>query len=401
MKLAKRLVDMLFVGLVLAFVFGCSRPESRLTGKWVEEGKGDTDNYFEFFSDKTVIMKGPDYPFSGTWSILNDGRIKANFDVPLGGKIAVLGKMDGQAFIIEMDGKTARFVKMSTVDQKRATANLNYEFTVTVDCSIAEIDNDSALAMAKLIIGQRLKDANVSGNITVSDAMQLIIRVGPTEQTPLDTIRHLITAAGFLEFRMVHPKNDELVKNLFQDRKVPDGYEIVSMPGRENGDLWFRKGPPPSEAERAMLRRFEEKVGYDLLLEKEVIEKKDYFRPCYVNRSQVLRGDSLQSASVVTQQLGQKAVKISFDEKGRKIFAKVTADNAPGGPKNPDPNGHRHIGIVCDGVLYSTPLIRASISSGEVVIDNMFTPEEARELALILKAGTLPCPARIILETKL
>ena len=106
-----------------------------------------------------------------------------------------------------------------------------------------------------------------------------------------------IRKAAFLEFRMVHPKNDELVKNLFADRKVPEGYEAVALAGRANDDYWVRRGPPPSEAERAQLRRFEEKVGYELLLEKETIEGKDYFRPYYVSRKADLTGDSLKSTS--------------------------------------------------------------------------------------------------------
>lgn len=398
MKLAKMLVAIHILG--LAFVFGCSRPESRLTGKWIGEEKNNPD-YFEFFSDKTVIRKGDDFPFSGTWSILSDGRIKAIFDIPGAGRIAILGKLEGQSFVIDMDGKTARYAKMNAVDQKPAAANLNYEFTVAMDCSTAQIDSDSAVAIAKLTFEHRLKEANVSANITISDAKQLIIRVGPTEQTPLDTTRRLIATAGFLEFRMVHPKNNELIKILFQDRKVPEGYEIASIPDRQDSDYWVRKGPPPTEAELVLLRRFEEKVGYDLLLDKEVINNKEYFRPCYVSRKQELTGDSLQSASVDPQQSGQAIVRISFDEKGSKIFAKVTADHAPGGAKNPDPNGKHYLGIVLDGTLYSAPLIRASISNGEAVIDNMFTPEEARELAWILKGGTLPCPARIMQETKL
>ncbi|NCA81428.1 MAG: protein translocase subunit SecD [Opitutae bacterium] len=207
-----------------------------------------------------------------------------------------------------------------------------------------------------------------------------------------------IRKAAFLEFRMVHPKNDELIQNLFQDRKVPAGYEIVSMPRNGNGDFWVRKGPPPSEAERAMLRRFEEKAGYDLLLERETIDKKEYFRPYYVGRKAELTGDSLKSASVDYQQFGQKVVQISFDSKGRKIFAKVTADHAPGGAKNPDPNGRRHLGIVLDGTLYSAPYIRTSIPGGEAVIEGSFSLEEASDLALVLRAGALPAPLRVIEE---
>jgi len=207
-----------------------------------------------------------------------------------------------------------------------------------------------------------------------------------------------IRKAAFLEFRMVHPKNDELIKNLFADRKVPDGYEAVSLPGHGDGDFWARKGPPPTEAERAALREFEGKPGYDLLLEKEVINNKDYFRPYYVSRKAELTGDSLKSASVDYQQFGQKVVQISFDAKGRRMFAKVTADHAPGGAKNPDPNGRHYLGIVLDGTLYSAPFIRTSIPGGEAVIEGAFTLEDARDLALVLRAGALPAPLRVLEE---
>ena len=207
-----------------------------------------------------------------------------------------------------------------------------------------------------------------------------------------------IRKAAFLEFRMVHPKNDELVANLFRDRKVPTGYEIVSLPGRQRGDFWVRKGETPSEEERAALRRFEEKAGYDLLLEREVVDGRNYFRPYFVSRKAELTGDSLKSASVDYQQFGQKVVQISFDAKGRRIFAKLTEDNAPGGARNPDPNGRRYLAIVLDGTLYSAPFIRTAIPGGEAVIEGNFSLEEARDLALVLRAGALPAPLRVLEE---
>ena len=207
-----------------------------------------------------------------------------------------------------------------------------------------------------------------------------------------------IRKAAFLEFRMVHPKNDELIKNLFNDRKVPAGYEIAVMPDRSGRDCWVRKGPPPTEAERVALRKFEEKGGYDLLLEKKVIANKDYLVPYYVSRNAELTGDSLKSANVNYQQLGQKVVEISFDAKGRRMFAAVTADHAPGGRKNPDPNGRHYLGIVLDGTLYSAPFIRTAIPGGQAVIEGSFTLEEARDLALVLRAGALPAPLRVLEE---
>ncbi len=207
-----------------------------------------------------------------------------------------------------------------------------------------------------------------------------------------------IRKAAFLEFRMVHPKNDELIANLFRDRKVPDGYDMVSLPGRAQGDVWMRKGPPPSEAERAALREFEGKPGYDLLLEREVTDGKTYFRPYYVSRKAELTGNSLKSANVGYGQFNQKNVEISFDARGRRIFGMVTADHAPGGAKNPDPNGRHYLGIVLDGTLYSAPFIRQAIPGGQAVIEGSFTLEEARDLALVLRAGALPAPLRVLEE---
>ena len=235
-------------------------------------------------------------------------------------------------------------------------------------------------------------------NIYPDGEKRIVVQIPGMKAEDRERASANIRKAAFLEFRMVHAKNDELVANLFRDRKVPAGYELASLPNRPNGDYWVRKGPPPSEAERAALRRFEEKSGYDLLLEKEVVEKKEYFKPYYVSRKAELTGDSLKSASVDYGQFNQKTVQISFDAKGRKIFAKVTADHAPGGAKNPEPNGRRYLGIVLDGTLYSAPFIRTSIPGGEAVIEGSFSLEEATDLALVLRAGALPAPLRVIEE---
>ncbi len=273
-------------------------------------------------------------------------------------------------------------------------------YTLEIDDSQGlEGSLSDARGRALEVIRNRVDSMGVAEpNIYPDGEKRIVVQIPGMKTEDRERASANIRKAAFLEFRMVHPKNDELIKNLFQDHKVPNGYEIVSLPGRGNGDFWVRKGAPPSEAERAALRRFEEKAGYDLLFEKEVVEKKDYFRPYYVSRKAELTGDSLKSASVDYQQFGQKVVQISFDAKGRKIFAKVTADHAPGGAKNPDPNGRHYLGIVLDGTLYSAPFIRTSIPGGEAVIEGTFTLEEASDLALVLRAGALPAPLRVLEE---
>ena len=235
-------------------------------------------------------------------------------------------------------------------------------------------------------------------NIYPDGEKRIVVQIPGMKAEDRERASANIRKAAFLEFRMVHPKNSELVKNLFKDGKAPAGYEIVALSGRAAGDYWVRKGPPPSEDERAAIRRFEEKAGYDLLLERVVAENKEYYRPYYVSRKAELTGDSLKSANVGYGQFNQKSVEIAFDAKGRRIFAKVTADHAPGGAKNPDPNGQHHLAIVLDGTLYSAPFIKQSIPGGQAEISGNFTLEEARDLALVLRAGALPAPLVVLEE---
>ncbi|HIE10925.1 MAG TPA: protein translocase subunit SecD, partial [Kiritimatiellae bacterium] len=87
-----------------------------------------------------------------------------------------------------------------------------------------------------------------------------------------------------------------------------------------------------------------------------------------------------------------------FDAKGARKFARVTEDHAPGGPKNPSATGRHYLAIVLDGTLYSAPFIKTPIYGGEAVIEGDFTAEEARDLAIVLRAGALPAPLRIVEE---
>jgi len=110
MKIAK----MVAAALLLGVMVGCSSPQSRLPGTWVEEGKNDTQHYIEFFSDNTVAMESPAGPLSGKWVVLSDGRIKADMKVMFS-EVTVIGELKGKRLIWEMNGKKAAFVKIQKV----------------------------------------------------------------------------------------------------------------------------------------------------------------------------------------------------------------------------------------------------------------------------------------------
>ncbi len=49
-----------------------------------------------------------------------------------------------------------------------------------------------------------------------------------------------------------------------------------------------------------------------------------------------------------------------------------------------------------DGVVYSAPVIQDKIGGGKATITGSFTMEEARDLAVVLRAGALPAPVKIL-----
>ena len=66
---------------------------------------------------------------------------------------------------------------------------------------------------------------------------------------------------------------------------------------------------------------------------------------------------------------------------GSRKFATVTGANVG-----------RRLAIILDGNVYSAPVIQERISGGEAQITGSFTPEEATDLAIVLRAGSLPAP---------
>jgi preprotein translocase subunit SecD len=80
-------------------------------------------------------------------------------------------------------------------------------------------------------------------------------------------------------------------------------------------------------------------------------------------------------------------VSITFDKKGARLFERITADNVK-----------KRLAIVLDDNVYSAPVIQEKIAGGEARITGNFTTEEARDLAIVLRAGALPAPVQILEE---
>lgn len=99
-----------------------------------------------------------------------------------------------------------------------------------------------------------------------------------------------------------------------------------------------------------------------------------------------LTGAALASAQVQFDQshFNAPTVGITFNSEGAAAFGKLTGGNVG-----------RRLAIVLDGKVQSAPTIQEAIPGGEAVITGRFTPQEAADLALILRVGALPAPVYI------
>lgn len=93
---------------------------------------------------------------------------------------------------------------------------------------------------------------------------------------------------------------------------------------------------------------------------------------------------------------GDVSVNMSMDSEGSAIWREMTRRNAA--------DNQRPIAIVMDNMVYSAPSVNSEIPNGSSIItfgsgqDQAKQIEEAKDLAGLLKAGSLPAPARIIDE---
>jgi len=100
----------------------------------------------------------------------------------------------------------------------------------------------------------------------------------------------------------------------------------------------------------------------------------------------LLTGQNLEYAQVkISDRFGEPYVGIKFDSQGAKDFDRITSENVG-----------KRLAIVLDGIVHSAPVIKERISGGEAQITGAFTTEEARDLAIVLRAGALPAPVKIL-----
>ncbi|MCL1857000.1 MAG: protein translocase subunit SecD, partial [Kiritimatiellaeota bacterium] len=204
----------------------------------------------------------------------------------------------------------------------------------------------------------------------------------------------LLKKDGLLEFRMVHSNNTYLATMALTAETLPAGY----VPVRVNGKDYFRRasnyaelssfdgyagrlarfGVPPGDSTTVMMMKQTREDGSAGLL----------YTPVYVNRRPVagLSGENLTRIEVETDPMtGGYQIAFALDSDGARVFGRTTAANIG-----------QQMAIILDGVIHSDPVIKDAITQGRGTITGRFSLAEANELRVILKAGKLKAPLKVI-----
>lgn len=206
---------------------------------------------------------------------------------------------------------------------------------------------DNALSQALETIRNRIDQFGVTEPVIVKQGRDQLLVQLPGVSEP-DRALELIGRTAQLEFKLV----DEETMARGETAAIPSGSEVLTIRTRQRDSGIVTTAP------------------------------------IVLKRQALLTGEMLKDArvSVGSRDIGSEiSVGLEFSGEGARIFDRVTSENVG-----------RRLAIVLDNTVYSAPSIRERISGGKAQITGNFTMEEARDLAIVLRAGALPAPVSVV-----
>jgi len=198
----------------------------------------------------------------------------------------------------------------------------------------------------------------------------------------LETMRNRVDQFGVSEPTLQRQSGNRI---LIQLPGVEDPDRAIALLGK-TARLEFKMVDETANIQDAVNGKLPE--GTQLLYERNVNKATGAVKetPLVVYDKTVLTGDLLSDANVrIDSRFNEPYVSITFNSVGAKRFDQITAANVG-----------KRMAIVLDDTVYSAPVIRERISGGSAQISGSFTSQEATDLAIILRAGSLPAPVKIL-----
>lgn len=310
---------------------------------------------------------------------LGDATVKSNPDEPEVTVTAADPKL--------MDGMEKEL--LSTFSEFSKVSRADGQLTLRLEDSVADRQMSDAVDQAMLVIRKRIDKWGVS-EVDVrrlgNDAIQISL---PGRQDP-EQAKELVGTTAQLEFRLIDEAPtffDELAKK----EAPPAGIELVSKGRSARGD----DPPAPfleSKDRDALLAyvKGKEPEGKQVLLhcvEGEKAKECTAYQTYLVERVGGVTGDTLTGAEArMNQQSNEVEVGFELDSTGAVSMGDLTGRNV-----------NRRMAVVLDDNVVVAPTIQSKIEgSGRITLGRRGNLDErmneAKMLALALKAGALPAP---------
>ncbi|MEW6214970.1 MAG: protein translocase subunit SecD [Nitrospirota bacterium] len=323
-------------------------------------------------------------------------------NMPNKGIVLGLDLQGGLHLVFEVEGDKA--VEITTDRYASTLRDLFAKKKITVDISrsglnitvspsnieIRKVVEDNYPTLIPVETGNRLV-------YKLSDKEARRIKEGAADQA-LETIRNRIDQFGVAEPTIHRQGENEIVVQL---PGVKDPKRAIDLIGK-TAQLEFKlvddeakvaaeipQSITPGEEEN-LLKQFTEKIpeGDEILFEKKVNRETGAVRkiPILLKKQAVLTGDLLSEAKVnIDSRFNEPYVSLSFNATGAKLFEEITGANVK-----------KRLAIILDNTVYSAPVIQEKISGGNAQITGHFSMEEARDLSIVLRAGALPAPMKML-----
>lgn len=253
---------------------------------------------------------------------------------------------------------------------------------------VVSIRNDQSEKFYNLI-GKELPDLKVKGSTTSGEILSLELTILEKEtatikenalRQALETIRNRIDQFGVSEPVIVQSGEDQILVQLPGIKDPERARELIGRTAQLEFKLVDEEntgragiGVVPDGDELLMIRNRNPQTGIATT------------SPILLKKQTLLTGELLTDATV---KIGgefqtEPYVALEFDSEGARIFDRITGENV-----------NRRIAIVLDNTVYSAPVVRERISGGKASITGNFSMEEAKDLAIVLRAGALPAPVK-------
>nr|MDA3873700.1 protein translocase subunit SecD [Kiritimatiellia bacterium] len=289
----------------------------------------------------------------------------------------------------------------------RFVLGIDYDSLITEDGEApSSSERERAQNQALEVLRNRIDGAGTREAVVYKEPEtgRIVFEIPGVGEEERQNLEDLIKRPAYLEFRMVHENNQELVRTLLSEGTTPPGYRLVTIEGQryyqEDPDFEGNRGSEAYKTRVANTGRVS--PLYELMLAKERMETYgEVYVPYYVDTRRVLDGTAIRSARPDYDEYMQVQVALTMTPEGGKRFFQITRDYIPGGAENPGTGENarpRMMGIVMDDTLYSAPSLNEVIPSGSAVINGQFTFEEAATLSAALNSGALPVGVEILMQ---